>query len=89
MPFAHRWHWGTAPPPGILHDGWLGVWLLPRLDSAVDFVLVLAYMTAISLMVATAAGTRGGPWRYAAVAASMFYASDNTGVPVVEQGGGR
>jgi hypothetical protein len=37
---------------------------------------VLAYLTVISLMVAAAAGTRGGAWRYAVLAAALFYVSD-------------
>jgi uncharacterized membrane protein YhhN len=54
----------------------IGGWLLPRVDSTLNLVLVLAYMAVISWMVAAAAGTRGGPWRYAVLAAGMFYVSD-------------
>jgi uncharacterized membrane protein YhhN len=54
----------------------IGAWLLPRVDSALNLALVLAYMLVISVMAAAAAGTRGGPWRYAVVAAVLFYVSD-------------
>ena len=54
----------------------IGWWLLPRIGSATDLALVLAYMTVISLMVVAAAGTRRGAWRYAVLAAALFYVSD-------------
>jgi len=53
----------------------IGSWLLPHVQD-LDRTLVVSYMTVISLMVAAAAGTRGGGARLALLGACLFYVSD-------------